>query len=127
MKNLTGDQYCARPWTRQATLTGTLALALLGGGCGDILSLKQENPGQLTADAVYTPSNAQLMVNGAIADFECSFIRYVLGGAIMGDELGDALQNTELYDLDRRTIRPTPSASSLLMRSVSVFIRRGPG
>jgi hypothetical protein len=31
----------------------------------------------------------------------------VLGGAIFTDELTDALQNTELYDLDRRTTTPS--------------------
>ena len=92
---------------RIAVLTGALALSILTAGCGDIFSLKQENPSQLTADAVYTPSNAQLMVNGVIADFECGFARFALAGAILTDELTDALQNTELYDLDRRTTQPS--------------------
>jgi hypothetical protein len=86
---------------------GTLAVATLLAGCGDIFSLKQENPSTLTADAVYTPANAQLMVNGVIADLECAFSRFVLGGAILTDELTDALQNTELFDLDRRTTTPS--------------------
>ena len=86
---------------------GTLALVMVATGCGDVFSLKQENPSSLTAESVYTPANAQLMVNGAISDFECAFARFVLGSAIFTDELTDALQNTELYDLDRRTTRPT--------------------
>ncbi len=83
-----------------------LALGTVAAGCGDIFSLKQENPSQLTAESVYTPANAQLMVNGVIADFECAFLRFVTGTAIFTDELTDALQNTELYDLDRRTTQP---------------------
>lgn len=109
MKYMIAEKFRAYRHARLVAAAATLALATLAGGCGDIFSLKQENPSQLTADAVYTPANAQLMVNGAIADFECAFTRYVVGSAILGDELADAFQNTELYDLDRRTIRPTSS------------------
>jgi hypothetical protein len=106
MKNTTANE--ARKSARLLG-AGTLVLATLSAGCGDIFSLKQENPSQLTADAVYTPANAQLVVNGVIADFECAFSRFALGGAILTDEFTDALQNTELYDLDRRTTTPSSS------------------
>jgi hypothetical protein len=75
-------------------------------GCGDIFSLEQENPGQLTAESVYQPANAQLLVNGVIADFECSFMRYAVGSGLLVDELIDAIANTANYDLDRRTLSP---------------------
>jgi hypothetical protein len=105
MKNHNGDSMCARvSRARLAACAATLALATLSGGCGDILSLKQENPSVLTSDAVYTPANALLMVNGAIADFECAFTRYVVGSAVFGDELLNAFANTEQHNLERRTI-----------------------
>ncbi|HSL71818.1 MAG TPA: hypothetical protein VK864_16340, partial [Longimicrobiales bacterium] len=99
MKNTT-----SKSMTSMATI---LAASVVWTGCSDILSLKQENPSQLTADAVYQPANAQLMVNGALADFECAYIRYVVGSALLGDELINAFANADNYDYDRRTVRPT--------------------
>ena len=87
------------PW---AALTLAIAAA-----CTEITTLKQENPGQLDASSVYQPKNAQLLVNGAIADFECAFSRYVLGSAILGDELTNAISQTANFDYDRRTITTT--------------------
>lgn len=94
--------------TRAARVTGIALLAALTvSGCGDIFSLKQENRGQLTADAAYTPANAPLLVNGAISDFECAYVRYVTGSALLGDELINAFANTSSYDYDRRTTNLT--------------------
>jgi starch-binding outer membrane protein, SusD/RagB family len=101
----------AATWLRRvpaACATGGALLATLTvSGCGDIFSLKQENKGQLTADAAYTPANAQLLVNGVIADFECAYVRYVTGSALLGDELINAFANTSSYDYDRRTLNLT--------------------
>jgi hypothetical protein len=93
---------------RTARVTGAALLSVLTvSGCGDIFSLEQENRGQLTADAAYTPENATLLVNGAIADFECAYTRDVLGTAVLGDELINSFSNTSSFDYDRRTINPT--------------------
>jgi starch-binding outer membrane protein, SusD/RagB family len=83
-----------------------LALAVAA-ACTEITTLKQENPGQVDASSLYQQRNAQLLVNGAIADFECAFSRYVLGSAILGDELINAISNTANFDYDRRTLLPT--------------------
>ena len=73
----------------------TLKLALLAAvplaACTEITTLKQENPGQLDASGLYVPQNAQLLVNGVIADFECAYQRYVVGSAIFTDELTNAM------------------------------------
>jgi starch-binding outer membrane protein, SusD/RagB family len=90
---------------RLATLTAT-ALAIVTAGCGDITSLKQENPGQLSASTLYVPANAQLLVNGVIADFECAFSRYVVGSGLFADELITAIAGTGNYDYERRTLPP---------------------
>jgi hypothetical protein len=98
-------------WVRGVHTARLTAAALLPAialsGCGDIFSLEQENKGQLTADAAYTPANAQLLVNGAIADFECAYARYVTGSAMLGDELINAFSNTSNFDYDRRTLNLT--------------------
>ena len=62
---------------------GVAVLSVLLTSCGDILSLKQEDPSRLTAESVYQPANAQLLVNGAISDFECAYHRYVVGSALL--------------------------------------------
>jgi hypothetical protein len=81
-----------------------LAVAL---ACSDITSLDQNNPGQVLARDVYVPANANLLVNGAIGDFECAFHRYVVSQAVFGDELVNAFAQTNNFDWDRRTMAPT--------------------
>src|SRR5688572_10431186 len=70
--------------------------------CGDIFSLEQSNPGQVDASTLYVPANAQLLVNGAIADFECAYSRYVLGSGIFTDEVGAAIAQSANFDYDAR-------------------------
>jgi hypothetical protein len=83
----------------------SVALALVASAaCGDIFSLDQSNPGQVDASTLYVPANAQLVVNGAIADFECAYARYVLGSAILSDEIAVAIANTNNFNYDRRTL-----------------------
>src|SRR5579884_155359 len=77
--------------------------------CSDLGTLTQSNPGALSTATVYTPLNAQLIVNGAIADFECAFSRYVVGSGVFTDELANAISNGANFDYDRRTL--TTSAS----------------
>ena len=72
--------------------------------CSDLTTLTQSNPGALSTATVYTPLNAQLVVNGAISDFECAFSRYVVGSGILTDELADAISNAANFDYDRRTL-----------------------
>ena len=85
-----------------------LALALIP-SCTDITSLAQENPGVLSAGDLYQPANAQLLVNGAIADFECAFSRYVVGVGVFTDELANAIASSSNIDYDRRTLPSTAS------------------
>jgi len=82
----------------------TLLALLAGVACREVTTLEQSNPGSLGADAVYTPVNAQLLVNGAIGDFECAFSRYATGSGLFTDELSDAISNTTNFNYDRRTI-----------------------
>jgi hypothetical protein len=73
--------------------------------CTDITTLKQENPGQLSASTLYVPANAVLLVNGAISDFECAFTRYVVGSGILIDELQNGISSSNNFDYDRRTLQ----------------------
>ena len=49
----------------------TLALAVAVAACGDLLEV--ELPGSVTEDATFVPSQAELLVNSAIADIECAW------------------------------------------------------
>ncbi len=72
--------------------------------CSDITSLQQRNPGALSGSTLYVPANAQLIVNGAIADFECAYARYVVGSGLFTDELGAAISNAASFDYDARRV-----------------------
>lgn len=91
-----------RPWSRVVAV----ALPLLVGSaaCTDITSLAQDNPGQVSVGDLYQPANAQLLVNGAIADFECAFSRYAVGVGLFTDELANAIASSANVDYDRRTL-----------------------
>ena len=72
--------------------------------CTELTTLEQQNPGQLDASGIYEPRNAQLLVNGVIADFECAFSRYAFGSALFTDELTNAFAGSSNFDYDRRTL-----------------------
>jgi len=88
-----------------AILCTTLAVV----GCKDITSLKQQDPSQLSGETVFVPANAQLIVNGVVADFECAYTRYALGTGLFTDEIANAIARIEDFQYDRREV-PTNGA-----------------
>lgn len=91
--------------TRAVGLAGTTALlaaGLLTACKGDPLSAP--SPTRVIADGLYVPTNAQLLVNGAIGDFECAFNSYTALGALIGDEFNDATQTADRFPYDARTL-----------------------
>lgn len=89
----------------QKIATATAAAAIFGvAACTDITSLTQVNPGQVSAATLYVPSNAQLLVNGAISDFECAYTRYVVGSGLLIDELSNAIGASANFDFDARRL-----------------------
>jgi hypothetical protein len=105
--NISEGNRARRGHVRMLGPCAALAASLVAAtGCDDVFSLKQENPSQLTADAVYTPANARLMVNGAIADFECAYTRFVVASALLGDEMANVISGSNNYEYDQRTLRP---------------------
>jgi hypothetical protein len=81
-----------------------LAALLLTAACRDITSLQQSNPGQLSSATVFTPANADLIVNSSKGDFDCAYNEYIAGSGIFVDELANAISQVNNYDYDRRTI-----------------------
>src|SRR5512138_3410494 len=69
-----------------------LGLALITGltAC-DLDSLLEVDPvDQVPAEGLTAPVNARLLVNGAIADFECAYGAYVALTGVLSGELIDA-------------------------------------
>lgn len=87
-------------------VTGIAALALAGlAACSDASKiLDQEAPSRVDASTLDNPAFAQLLVNGAIGDFECALGNYIIAGGLVGDELLDAELAQAGWDYDRRTI-----------------------
>jgi hypothetical protein len=84
------------------TAVGTLLTAGFLTACkGDPLSVP--SPTQVAANGLYVPANAQLLVNGAVGDFECAFNSYTVLGGLIGDELNDATQTADRFPYDART------------------------
>jgi hypothetical protein len=67
-------------------------------------ALGVQNPSNIPASSLETPGNAQLLVNGAIADFECAAGSYAVMGGLITDELLDATQTADRFPYDRRTM-----------------------
>ena len=73
--------------------------------CRDITRLQQSNPGQLGPD-VFSPENADLIVNSSRGDLECAFNDYIVASGTFMDELANAISQTVNFDVDRRTVTP---------------------
>ena len=85
-----------RPSTR-VLLAALLTLA----GCDVDRLLSVEPQDRIPASPIESsPANAQLLVNGAIADFDCAFGAYVVMGGLIGEELDETrdIGDRKLYD-----------------------------
>lgn len=86
----------AAPWCL------TLGIAALT-GCG-IFDVQTQS--EITETALQDPANAQLIVNGAVSDFECALGAYVVGMGLFSDEFESAGGAALFFDWDRRTQDP---------------------
>lgn len=84
------------------------ASALFAIGCKSLENpLDVEGSSRIPATAVETPANAQLLVDGAVADFECAFAAYVVQSATVGEEFIYAQQTADRVPADRRNVLTT--------------------
>ena len=82
------------------------AVALLASvGCGSLDRVLAVEPVDRVPalPAESSPANAQIFVNGAIADFDCAFGAYVVLGGLIGDELEESRSIIERKPFDQRT------------------------
>jgi hypothetical protein len=98
---------------RGATASVFVAAVVLTGiaACDDPLGV--ETSSRIPAVDVETPANAQLLVDGAIADFECAFAAYVYQSATVGEEFIYAQQLADRLPADRRAVTPTDTRYSI--------------
>ena len=84
------------------------ALLLFVAACDAVKNpLDVETSSRIPAENVETPGNAQLLVDGTIADFECAFASYVVQGATVGEEFVYAQQTADRVPSDRRNTLAT--------------------
>jgi hypothetical protein len=72
--------------------------------CGTLLEV--EAPSRILEQTLLQPSNAPVLVAGAVADFECALGNFVLTGGTLADEFSDSQANAATWDIDRRTNFP---------------------
>jgi starch-binding outer membrane protein, SusD/RagB family len=88
---------------RALAIPGALA-ALLVTAC-DLGKVLEVDPANLIpAVELELPINAPLLVAGAASDFDCAFNSYVVVGALIGEELEDALQTAARWPYDQRNV-----------------------
>src|ERR1700738_2362567 len=96
--------YIKQPITPRRIALAFTTLIVVASACSEITSLKQEHPGLLSVETLYVPTNAPLLVNGAISDFECAYSRYVVGSGLFTDELTVGISPHGHFDYDARRL-----------------------
>ncbi len=91
-----------------ALVVTALTVGLLG-ACDINKALQVESPSRIPAAPLESPANAALLVNGAVADFECAFGSYVVVGGLIGEELDDYTQTASRWPYDRRDVQSNQS------------------
>jgi hypothetical protein len=92
-------------------LATTLLSVLVSGGCNTDRLLKVTAPSSLPADRLESPEYAALLVNGAVADFECAYASFITVEGIIGDELADSQLGAAGWPYDRRDANTQPGGA----------------
>ena len=91
-----------------------LAIALLVVplfACNTDRLLKVTSPGTLDAEKLNNPQQASLIVNGAVADFECALGSFIMVGGIVADEFADSQLGAAGWPYDRRDADTDPAGA----------------
>lgn len=99
----------AHSGARRIARLGVAALAAsLGSGVLTACStlLEADAPSRILESTLLVPSNAPVLVAGAVADVECSLGNFILTGGTQADEFSDSQANAATWDIDRRTSIP---------------------
>ncbi|HET7563933.1 MAG TPA: RagB/SusD family nutrient uptake outer membrane protein [Gemmatimonadaceae bacterium] len=95
--------YTAGRMTRGAPLLAlTAALVLSIAACDHLLNV--DAPSRVPADLIEEPQYAQVLVNGAVSDFDCAAGSYAVMSGEMTDELEDATLTAARWVYDQRSV-----------------------
>jgi starch-binding outer membrane protein, SusD/RagB family len=83
-------------------MTTVVGTALIITACDTDRLLDVDTPANVPVSMLDDPTNATLMVNSAVADFECAFGAMVAVEGIISDELADAQLGAAAWPYDRR-------------------------
>jgi hypothetical protein len=77
---------------------------------------------RIPAENIETPANAQLLIDGAIADFECAFAAYTVQSATVGEEFIYAQQTADRTPSDaRRTTDADPRYATFTCAALGIY------
>lgn len=89
--------------SRRIRHIGTVAaLAFAMAGCNDVLSVN--NPGAIQEGQLNDPALVQLIVNGAIGEFQYAYGQYAQWSAVLSDEAYTDHTNVDIRDFSERKI-----------------------
>jgi hypothetical protein len=99
-----GAKGAARVRARRGAVSLAALITILGTvvACNSNDLLAVDTPATVPVNMIDDPKNADLMVNSAIADFECAFGAMVAVEGIISDELADAQLGAAAWPYDRR-------------------------
>ena len=87
-RNLPARRHTRRHWVAMTAAAVAVIASVTACNTDQLLNVKA--PDRVPAETLADPSQAALLVNGAVADFECAFASYALATAVMSDEFSDA-------------------------------------
>ena len=93
-------------WLAMAAAVISVAASVTACNTDQLLDVKA--PDRVPAETLDDPAQANLIVNGAVADFECAYASYDLAQAIMSDEFSDAQLGAASWSYDRRDFSSSP-------------------
>ncbi|HWL40769.1 MAG TPA: RagB/SusD family nutrient uptake outer membrane protein, partial [Gemmatimonadaceae bacterium] len=100
--------------------TAIVASALMVSACESALDVVTTS--RIPAENVETPANAQLLIDGAIADFECAFAAYVVQSGTVGEEFIYAQQTADRTPADaRRTTEADPRYATFTCAALGIY------
>jgi hypothetical protein len=103
----------SRARARGGAMSLAAMVAILGvvAACNSNDLLDVDTPATVPVSMIDDPKNAVLMVNSAVADFECAFGSMVAVEGIISDELADAQLGAAAWPYDRRDANTQPGGS----------------
>jgi hypothetical protein len=104
MQNSLTDRSGRRRTMRRALLAFTAVAQIGVAGCNDLLNV--ELPTRVADAALDDPALANVLVQGAVADYECALANYAAATGLLTDELIDATGWIAVTLWDQRRILP---------------------